>query len=43
MRYLFINSICAFVSKQIFIPSLQLYIDVTKKIEFLGFNDISVS
>ena len=32
MMYFFISSICAFVSKQIFIPRLQLQIDVSKNI-----------
>ena len=43
MKYLFINRICGFVSKNVFILRLQIYIDVTKKIAFLGFNDISVA
>ena len=43
MRYLFINSICGFASKKLFILRLQVYIDVIKKIAFLDFNDISVA
>ena len=43
MRYLFIDSICRFVSENLFILRLQIYIDVTKKIAFLGFKDISVA
>ena len=43
MRFLFINSICGFASKKLFIFRLEVYIDVIKKIVFLGFNDISVA
>ena len=43
VMYLFINSICGSVSENLFIVRLQIYINITKKIAFLGFKDISVA
>ena len=43
IRYLIINSICGFPSKKLFILRLEVYVDVIKKIAFLGFNDISLA
>ena len=43
MGYLFINSVCGFLCENLFILRLQIYINVTKKIAFLGFKDISVA
>ena len=37
------NSICGFVSGNLFILRLEIYINVTKKIVFLGFKDINVA
>ena len=34
---------CGFVSKHFFILRLQIYNDITMKISFLGFNDLSVA
>ena len=39
---LLINIICGFVSENLFILMLQIYINDTKKIVFLEFKDISV-
>ena len=38
-----IYSICGFISQHFFILKLEIYIDVTKKIAFVGFNEISVT
>ena len=40
---LFINSICGFFSKTLFILKLKIYIDITKKVAFPGFNNISAT
>ena len=40
---LFINSISGFVCENFFILRLQIYIDVTKKIAFLGFCDFNIT
>ena len=41
--FLFINSICGFVSENVFILTLQTCMDVTKKMAFLDFNGINVA
>ena len=41
--YLFINSICGFLSENLFILRLQICINVTKMIAFLEFKGISVA
>ena len=43
MRYLFINSIFGFVCQHTDLSLGCIYIDVTKKIAFLRFNDISIT
>ena len=40
---LLINSICGFVSENLFILKLQIYTNLTKKIAFVGFKEISVA
>ena len=43
MRYFFIDSIYGFLSENLFIFRLKIYINVTKKIAFLGLKNISVA